>query len=303
MCGCARSVAFPVFRPVAADHPKPLPPYSGGTAPEFNRLPSRPCPLKRSENKAAPQRRFQLYRGRPTLGQAFPGEPKLREMPRLVNENFPRASARARPRLRYLLISLGIHAALFFALVWLRSGARLSAEAPNASHVAIEFSAAPTSQGAETQPELPAQEAPAPTEPSATTSKPAPAPVTRDAGERSEVAAPTLGSNNGKTAPRSSPAQILPGSGEDRGGIQHPPYPRWARERGWEGHILLELEVLSTGRVGTVTVVESTGHPQLDHYTAAWARENLRFEPATLGGVPVATSYRWSITFALRERG
>ena len=43
-----------------------------------------------------------------------------------------------------------------------------------------------------------------------------------------------------------------------------PPYPREAKEKGYQGEVLLRVEVLSNGRVGQVEVSRSSGHEILD---------------------------------------
>ncbi|MEW6777680.1 MAG: energy transducer TonB, partial [Bdellovibrionota bacterium] len=91
------------------------------------------------------------------------------------------------------------------------------------------------------------------------------------------------------------PGAVLLGSDDDH----RPPYPRWARERGLEGKITLELEVLPTGRVGTVRLLESTGNTSLDEHTIRWAKEKLLFEPARLDGQPVTTFYKLSWKYEL----
>ena len=96
-----------------------------------------------------------------------------------------------------------------------------------------------------------------------------------------------------------SPARIM-GTGSG-GNMPRPPYPRWAREREWEGRIVLELEILTDGTVGEVSIVESTGHERLDHYTAEWAKWSLRFKPAKLGDEPVVTHYRLSFRYDLKD--
>ena len=72
------------------------------------------------------------------------------------------------------------------------------------------------------------------------------------------------------------------------GGYQvKPHYPELARRRGIEGTVLLKVRVTEQGRVETVQVERSAGHPTLDQ-SAAEAVQRWRFEPARQGGVPVA---------------
>lgn len=86
------------------------------------------------------------------------------------------------------------------------------------------------------------------------------------------------------------------------GELRRPPYPRWAREQGWEGRVLLEVEVLANGSLGAVHVRESSGHAPLDAYTLEWARESLRalhFEPARVDGRRVPSTLSWPVFYDL----
>ena len=42
-------------------------------------------------------------------------------------------------------------------------------------------------------------------------------------------------------------------------------YPMIARQRGWEGRVLLDFNILPTGKISTIRVVHSSGHAILDH--------------------------------------
>jgi len=77
-----------------------------------------------------------------------------------------------------------------------------------------------------------------------------------------------------------------------------PSYPAVARRRGWEGTVLLELQVLADGRVAEVTISESSGHEVLDE-AAARAVRRWRFEPALHFGKPTASTVRVPIRFRL----
>lgn len=75
-------------------------------------------------------------------------------------------------------------------------------------------------------------------------------------------------------------------------------YPRSARERRHEGTVRLEARILSNGRCGQVTILESSGHPELDE-AAASAFRKANFIPARADDSPVESRVRQTITFRL----
>ena len=77
-----------------------------------------------------------------------------------------------------------------------------------------------------------------------------------------------------------------------------PDYPKKARQRGDEGDVTLELAIDEKGRVKSVSVVKSSGHPELDA-AAAHAAQRARFTPAKSGQTAVATTARLTIAFKL----
>lgn len=80
-----------------------------------------------------------------------------------------------------------------------------------------------------------------------------------------------------------------------------PVYPRIARERGEEGTVLLEVEVLESGRCGAVNVLRPSGHAALDE-AAIRAVRGWAFRPARRWGRPVPFWVEIPITFRLVER-
>jgi protein TonB len=80
-----------------------------------------------------------------------------------------------------------------------------------------------------------------------------------------------------------------------------PVYPRIARERGEEGTVLLEVEVLASGHGGAVNVLTSSGHAVLDE-AAVRAVRGWVFRPARRWDQPVAFWVEIPITFRLVER-
>lgn len=84
--------------------------------------------------------------------------------------------------------------------------------------------------------------------------------------------------------------------------IYNPPpaYPSAARRRGQEGHALLEVRILKDGSVADPVVLECVGSPLFADAAlkavAAW-----RYQPATLGGVPVERAHRVRFTFKIQS--
>jgi len=76
-------------------------------------------------------------------------------------------------------------------------------------------------------------------------------------------------------------------------------YPRLARQRGWEGKVMLEVEVSAQGKPVSVRVVHSSGYPQLDEAAietvTAW-----RFTPARRGNESLADTVHVPIEFRLQ---
>jgi protein TonB len=99
--------------------------------------------------------------------------------------------------------------------------------------------------------------------------------------------------------PPPPPAPIIPVKlGANFGSTLHPQYPRAALREEWEGTVVVRVQILPSGHVGTVTVVKSSGHPALDDSAVAEAKVHV-FNPATQGGVPVVGSVSFPVTFRL----
>lgn len=97
-----------------------------------------------------------------------------------------------------------------------------------------------------------------------------------------------------------------PGGGDSSYGIPAylrnplPPYPRVAREHGWEGTTLLQVEVLDDGSGGKVQILKSSGHEVLDE-AAVKAVQSWQFLPARSGDSPVRSLVE--IPFSFRMAG
>jgi len=109
------------------------------------------------------------------------------------------------------------------------------------------------------------------------------------------------GSGTGKKGPWS-------GSGDGRSGTSvprygenpKPDYPLEARQKGYEGEVLLKVEVLQNGRVGEVEVEKSSGYEILDQ-SAITAVKKWRFVPARKGGVNIPCWVNIPFKFHLRD--
>ncbi len=83
-------------------------------------------------------------------------------------------------------------------------------------------------------------------------------------------------------------------------GNARPAYPPLARLRGYQGVVVLFVEVLADGRVGQVGVRRSTGHEMLDR-AALEAVRSWRFEPGLKEGRAVTMSVEVPFRFILNE--
>lgn len=93
-------------------------------------------------------------------------------------------------------------------------------------------------------------------------------------------------------------------AGVDRGAAPvpsnpRPQYPRLARSRGEEGRVMIRVSVLGSGRVGSASVVGSSGHGALDR-AALKAVKRWRFRPALRAGKPVKATLTVPVVFRLK---
>lgn len=80
-----------------------------------------------------------------------------------------------------------------------------------------------------------------------------------------------------------------------------PRYPAIARRRGYEGEVLLLVEVRSDGGVGAVTVSRSSGHEVLDRAAQETVRERWRFRPGSVDRRPTDFWIEIPIEFRLTD--
>ncbi len=81
--------------------------------------------------------------------------------------------------------------------------------------------------------------------------------------------------------------------------LKAPKYPSLSRRQGEEGLVLLLVEVLPSGAVGDITVLQDAGFRRLAEAAIDAARQG-RFKPATRDGYPVRATVRIPFRFVLR---
>lgn len=79
-----------------------------------------------------------------------------------------------------------------------------------------------------------------------------------------------------------------------------PPYPLVARRMGYQGKVILNVEVLAEGRAGDVKLQTSSGYDILDK-AALQTVKTWKFSPATRFGQPVTQWFLVPIKFSLEE--
>jgi len=79
-----------------------------------------------------------------------------------------------------------------------------------------------------------------------------------------------------------------------------PAYPMVARRMGWQGRVVLNVEVLANGSPGQIRLQQSSGHEVLDN-AALQAVRGWRFVAARQGGQAVTQRFLVPIPFILKE--
>jgi protein TonB len=72
-----------------------------------------------------------------------------------------------------------------------------------------------------------------------------------------------------------------------------------AREKGYEGEVVLKVEVLINGRVGQIEIKKSSGYELLDH-SALTTVKQWRFIPAKKGDVAIPLWVNIPVKFQLQ---
>ncbi len=148
----------------------------------------------------------------------------------------------------------------------------------------------PPEEGARARPVLPGVRSDAPTR------------RTRPAATASASPVSLTVANAGPSRPASM-ASVRGAAGVSSASRAHPTnrspvYPPIALKNGWEGTSWLLVEVLEDGRVGRVTLEESSGHSVLDDASVETVRD-WTYEPALRGGAParewVRLPFRWRV--------
>ncbi len=81
---------------------------------------------------------------------------------------------------------------------------------------------------------------------------------------------------------------------------ERPPFPRQAREQGWQGVVLLTLTIDAEGQVLQADVKKSSGYPLLDS-SAVQSVKRWTFEPAKNGNFPVSSVVNLPVKFDLHQ--
>lgn len=79
-----------------------------------------------------------------------------------------------------------------------------------------------------------------------------------------------------------------------------PAYPMVARRMGWQGRVVLNVEVRAEGGCGGISVFRSSGHDVLDR-AAMDTVKSWRFTPARHGGSPVTKWFKVPVVFSLED--
>jgi protein TonB len=78
-------------------------------------------------------------------------------------------------------------------------------------------------------------------------------------------------------------------------------YPATALQRGWEGKVVLEVQILANGTTGYVKVLQGTGHDLLDE-AAVEAIKEAPWVPAKRGTKPVDSIRKLPIIFKINKQ-
>ena len=82
--------------------------------------------------------------------------------------------------------------------------------------------------------------------------------------------------------------------------VPAPSYPKIAREKGWEGTVLLKVLVSENGSPSQVVVEKSAGYPALDH-SALEAVKRWKFNPAYHENIPYPSLILVPVRFNLTD--
>lgn len=228
-----------------------------------------------------------------------------------------------------LLIALGIHAAVFFALppsVPVVEQVEFGVETAEAS-VEVSLVAAPPAEEPAAVIDAPPEPEPRPLpEPRPVVEPPPVEPVAQPEMALPEPAPPKPAKPNAEAKPvqkRKPIARAARAAGDGSSAVAgndattavassgaasakpsylrnpHPAYPEAARAAKQQGVVLLRVGVTAQGAVGNVRIVRSSGFPLLDERARSTVAERWSFRPAKAGGVAVASEVSIPIRFTL----
>jgi len=78
-------------------------------------------------------------------------------------------------------------------------------------------------------------------------------------------------------------------------------YPLAAMRMGWQGRVVLNVEVLANGSCGQLYVLQGSGHELLDK-AAIQTVKGWRFTPARVGGKAVTKWFKIGVTYSLKDK-
>ncbi len=110
-------------------------------------------------------------------------------------------------------------------------------------------------------------------------------------------ATPAKTSSNSAEAPSASPAIIKAKPLYDQN--PKPPYPNLARQRGWQGVVILAVTILEDGSPNQLKIQTSSGHDLLDK-TALKTVKQWRFLPGTKNNIPTTMEVLVPVHFILQ---
>jgi protein TonB len=131
----------------------------------------------------------------------------------------------------------------------------------------------------------------------------APAPV---AGGKSSAVKPAATRDVQATSTVATPPRVARGGrrgtddGFDERGLPLPEYPPESERRREEGLVTLNVEVLPDGSVGVVKLVGDAGYHRLGEAAIEAMHRARKFDPATLGGLPVTGHLILQFQFELK---
>lgn len=193
-------------------------------------------------------------------------------------------------RLAVVALVLALHAGLAFA--WMMR--------PEPPAIAVnEMSVSIAMQQAEVAKPQAQPEPPKPQPVLERAERPAPKQPVQEAAE----AAPQPAAAPAQTLPPTAAAPVVDTAPDYKAAYLNnprPAYPMAARRMGWEGRVVLNVEVLAEGSCGEINVFQSSGHEALDN-AAMKAVKTWRFVPANRAGRPVAQWVRIPIPFILKD--